>query len=411
MNIELLNTDTLAQAREKLNKETENDVLKVRRIACADALGYICAEDIIAKENVPPFRRSTVDGYAIIARDSYGASDSNPAFYRVTDQVTIEETARTAVGPGEAVQVQTGSMVPDGATAILMAEYTEIYAAAKIIGYKAVSEGENIVQIGEDMAFGDCLIQRGRRINAGDIGTMAALGICDVLVYISPIVSIISTGDELVDIGEPLTASKIRDINSYGLAAEARTVGMTVRRQLRVKDNEEEIFKAVSQSVKDSDIVLLSGGSSKGNKDYTKKVLENITGNVFTHGISVKPGKPTILAYDREHRTVIAGLPGHPTAAMLMFRLVIADWYREKSGLRMRPPYRARISENVSSNQGRETCLLVRLISNEEGLVAKPIYAKSGSIASLGRADGYVLIPRNREGLNKNEPVWVEVLE
>ena len=146
----------------------------------------------------------------------------------MTDQVTIEETARTAVGPGEAVQVQTGSMVPDGATAILMAEYTEIYAAAKIIGYKAVSEGENIVQIGEDMAFGDCLIQRGRRINAGDIGTMAALGICDVLVYISPIVSIISTGDELVDIGEPLTASKIRDINSYGLAAEARTVGMTV---------------------------------------------------------------------------------------------------------------------------------------------------------------------------------------
>ena len=253
MNIELLNTDTLAQAREKLNKETENDVLKVRRIACADALGYICAEDIIAKENVPPFRRSTVDGYAIIARDSYGASDSNPAFYRVTDQVTIEETARTAVGPGEAVQVQTGSMVPDGATAILMAEYTEIYAAAKIIGYKAVSEGENIVQIGEDMAFGDCLIQRGRRINAGDIGTMAALGICDVLVYISPIVSIISTGDELVDIGEPLTASKIRDINSYGLAAEARTVGMTVRRQLRVnwlcKANEQRKQRAAGNKL------------------------------------------------------------------------------------------------------------------------------------------------------------------
>ena len=410
MNIELLLTDTLTQAREKLKNETKNFELKVHRVACEEALGCICAKDVIAEENVPPFRRSTVDGYAIIAGDSYGAGDSNPAFYQVTGHVNIEEQALMTVDMGEAVQVQTGSMVPDGATAVLMVEYTEQYADGKIIGYKAVSEDENIIQVGEDMAAGDCLIQRGREINARDIGMMAALGICDIEVYMPPVVTIISTGDELVDIREPLTASKIRDINSYALTAEARRMGMTVRRRLRVRDDEKEIFQAVSQSVKDSDIILLSGGSSKGSKDYTKKVLEELTGNVFTHGIAIKPGKPTILAYDREYRTVIAVLPVHPVAAMMMFRLVIIHWYCEKSGLQMCPPYMAKISENVSSNQGRETCLPVKLVRDADGFMAKPIHAKSGSIASLGRADGYVRIPRNQEGLNKGAFVWVEVL-
>lgn len=410
MNIELLQTDTLTQAREKLYKETKNFELKIHWVACEEALGCICAKDVIAEDNVPPFRRSTVDGYAIIAGDSYGAGDSNPAFYQVTGHVNIEEQALMTVDSGEAVQVQTGSMVPDGATAVLMLEYTEQYADGKIIGYKAVSEDENIIQIGEDMAVGDCLIQRGREINAKDVGMMAALGICDIEVYVPPVVTIISTGDELADIGDPLTASKIRDINSYALTAEARRMGMTVRRRLLVRDDEKEILQAVSRSTKDSDIILLSGGSSKGNKDYTKKVLEELTGNVFTHGIAIKPGKPTILAYDRENCTVIAGLPGHPMAAMLMFRLVVIHWYCEKSGLQMPLPYMARISENVSSNQGRETCLPVQLVRRADALMARPIHAKSGSIRALGRADGYVRIPRNQEGLNKGALVWVEVL-
>ena len=276
MNIELLQTDTLTQAREKLYKETKNFKLKIHRVACEEALGCICAKDVIAEENVPPFRRSTVDGYAIIAGDSYGAGDSNPAFYQVTGHVNIEEQALMTVDSGEAVQVQTGSMVPDGATAVLMLEYTEQYADGKIIGYKAVSEDENIIQIGEDMAVGDCLIQRGREINAKDVGMMAALGISDIEVYVPPVVTIISTGDELADIGDPLTASKIRDINSYALTAEARRMGMTVRRRLLVRDDEKEILQAVSRSTKDSDIILLSGGSSKGNKDYTKKVLRSL---------------------------------------------------------------------------------------------------------------------------------------
>ena len=149
MNIELLHTDTLEQAGQKLKEETANLEFKTHKVACEAALGFICAKDVIAEENVPPFRRSTVDGYAVIAADSYGSGDSNPAFYQVTGHVNIEEPAMMTVKTGEAVQVQTGSMVPDGATAVLMVEYTEQYADGKIIGYKAVSDGENVIQPGK----------------------------------------------------------------------------------------------------------------------------------------------------------------------------------------------------------------------------------------------------------------------
>lgn len=408
--MELLHTDTLGEAREKLRLQTADFKMKTRRINCEAALGYICAEDIAAGENIPPFRRSTVDGYAVIAADSYGAGDSNPIFFQVAGRVNIEERACVPMVFGEAVQVQTGSMIPEQATAVLMAEYTESYAADKIVAYRAVSEGENIIHIGEDMAKGMCLIHKGRRINARDIGMLAALGIGEVTVYEPLVLTIISTGDELADMNEPLSASKIRDINSYALAAAARENGWIVRKQLRIKDDEEAIFEAVSEAVPESDVILLSGGSSKGDKDYTKTVLERITQNIFTHGISIKPGKPTILSVDGEHRTIIAGLPGHPMAAMMMFRLIVMDWYMTKAGIAKPKSYFAVMQENVSSNQGRETCLPVKLICGEEDYIAVPVYAKSGSISSLGRADGYVMIPRNKEGLKKGERVRVEVL-
>lgn len=407
--IELLHTDTLERAKDKLSEQTTDFAFKIKNVILEDALGCVCAGDVIAQENIPPFRRSTVDGFAIRARDSYGAGEANPMFYQVMGQISIEEYTDLFVTAGKAVQVQTGSMVPDGADAVLMVEYTETYAAKKIIGYKAVSEGENVAQIGEDITAGSCILKKGRKISVGDIGTLAALGVQSVDVFEPPVVTVISTGDELVDIDGVPDGSKIRDINTYALAAQARSFGMCVRKMVRTKDNEPEILAAVKEALAESDMILLSGGSSKGSRDYTKKVLESVTGNVFTHGISIKPGKPTILAYDHVHKTVIAGLPGHPMAAVLMFRLVAADWYYRKTEQKKQMPYYAKIGENVSSNQGRETCLLVRLLGTEEGYVAMPIHAKSGSISSLGRADGYVLIPRNQEGLKKDAYVWVEV--
>lgn len=257
---------------------------------------------------------------------------------------------------------------------------------------------------------GECLIPCGKRLNAADMGILASLGIREVTVYEPLALTVISTGDELISRDQEPTEGQVRDINSYALEAKAVEHGMCVKRRLCLGDDEEILFQAVSEATRDSDVVILSGGSSKGERDYTKAVLERVTHHVFTHGISIKPGKPTMLSYDKIHKTVIVGLPGHPMAAVLMFELLVTDWYRQLAGIRKPLPRYAQISENVSSNQGRETCLPVRLVPMEADFLAVPVYAKSGSISCLVRADGYTLIDRNREGLKKGERIQVEAL-
>lgn len=406
--MELLKTDSLQEAREKLRRETEGFKAETEMVSLEAASGRVCGEDIIAKLPVPAFCRSTVDGYAVMAEDTYGAGESSPIFLKVTGQVSIEKHTDAVLESGEAVRVQTGSMLPANATAVLMVEYTQNYAPGKLAGYRAVSEGENVIRAGEDVKQGACVISKGMRLGAHELGILATLGYAEVLVFKPLTVTVISTGDELKDVGEALSGSEIWDINSYVLAAKAVEHGMKVLRRLKITDDGAAIFREVQKASEDSDIVLLSGGSSKGNKDYTKQVLERMAGRVLTHGIAVKPGKPTILAYDREHKTVLAGLPGHPMAAVLMFQLIILDWYERRTGIKKPLPYPAVIKENVSSNQGRETCLLVKLSAGAKDYEAVPVYAKSGSISCLSEADGYTLIPRSREGLKAGERIWVE---
>lgn len=408
--MELLYTDTLDEAREKLWNETAETDLQTCTETLEHALGRICAEDIFSAENIPPFDRSTVDGYAVSAVETYGAAEASPVFLQVCGQIRIEERAAVSPGPGEAVRVQTGSMIPRGADAAVMAEYTESYAPGQIVCYRPVSPGENVIREGEDIRRGERIICRGRRIGTGETGMLAGLGIRNVRVYRKPSVAVISTGDELAGPGEALSGGKIRDINTDALSAAAVQWGMEIRQRIRTGDDEEQLRRAVCGASETCDIVLISGGSSKGNRDYTKKILEEVTGNVFTHGLALKPGKPTILAYDRKRRAMAAGLPGHPLAAVLVFRLLIVWWYRKKTGMPGPLSVPAVMGSNVSSNQGRETCLLVRLIRRETDYEAVPVYAKSGSISALAGADAYVLIPREREGLKKGERVWCERL-
>lgn len=411
--MELLNTDTLQEARRKLWEESADLQLGEHFTGLLSAGGSMCAEDITANEDIPPFPRSVVDGYAVRAEDTYGASENGPAFLKVTGNVDIEKKAEKKLCAQETVRVQTGSMLPEGATGVLMTEYAEEYVPGKLAAYRSVADGENVIRKGEDIPKGKCVIKKGRKITASDTGILAALGISRIKVSEKPEVTLISTGDELAGITETLRDGKIRDVNTYVLAVDAQAQGMHVRDTLRLPDNEKIIRSAVESALEQSDIILLSGGSSKGKKDYTKSVFEDLTGNVFTHGISVKPGKPTILAYHKKTETILAGLPGHPMAALLMFRLLIADWYRKKVEAQPAPLYPAVLSENVSSNQGRETCLLVQLRCRKEetGAVcyAVPVHAKSGSISAVSRADGYVMISRDREGMKKGETVWVEV--
>lgn len=408
--MKLLQTDTLKEAREKLKDATRHFHMSTMILKTEEASSYICAKDIVANENIPSFRRSTVDGYAIKAKDSYGASESMPAYFQCIGSVLIDEDTTVSLQESQCMKVQTGSKVPDGADAVLMVEYTEGFGASSIAGYKAVSVKENVTQIGEDIQIGDCLIHKGKRLDAYDIGILVSLGIGKVEVYQPLKISVISTGDELIDFHEQKHGSQIRDINTYTIASQVRNYGMHVVDMKRVKDQQVDIQEAVSYAMEKSDIVILSGGSSKGEKDYTESIFETLTHHVLTHGIAIKPGKPTLLAFDDKSQSILVGLPGHPMAALLMLDLIIYDWFLNQTHCQRRKPYFALMQENVSSNQGRETCLLVSIEEKEDDYVAYPIYAKSGHISSLVHSFGYTLIPRQHEGLKKGERIRVEVL-
>lgn len=408
--MELLKSDSLKEAQIKLKNETEKLQLKTKLIKSEDACCFVCAQNIYANENVPPFRRSCVDGFAIRAQDSYGANESSPIFFDIVGQLNIDNYSNITLNSQQAVQIQTGSMIPFEANAVVMVEYCETYAKNKMAVYRPVSINENVIQEGEDIHINECLIQKGRRLTPSDIGMLASLGIEEIEVYQPLKIAVLSSGDELKGIHEKITGSYIRDINSYSLASRARQAGLIVKEIKKIRDDEKLIHDAVLEASADCDIVVISGGSSKGNKDYTKRILEEITHCVLTHGIAIKPGKPTIISYDHLRETLIVGLPGHPLAAMMMFELIVLNWVNQKMNCLKKYPVFAQISENVSSNQGRETCLFVHLIQKDQGYEAVPIYSKSGSISVLSKADGYTLISRQSEGLKKGETVQVEVL-
>lgn len=408
--MQLLHTDSLSEARKKLQTQTSEMKLKTQWVKTEEAMASICAKDIWANENVPSFRRSTVDGYAIKAKDSYGASETNPLFFNLLGHISIDEVSSLTIQANQAIQVQTGSMIPAGADAVVMVEYCEMIMENQLVCYKAVSINENVTQIGEDIKCGECLIHQGKKIDAYDIGVLVSLGIQEIEVYPPLKVSILSCGDELIDFHETKQKAQIRDVNTHTLSHLALGYGWQVVYQKLLSDQKKEITQAVNQASLVSDVVILSAGSSKGQKDYTYPVFEEISHNVFTHGISIKPGKPTLLAYNNQNETLYVGLPGHPLAAILMMDLLVYDWFLQKTHAHRPLPYYATIQENVSSNQGRETCLLVSLVEKNQDYLAYPIYTKSAHISALTHAFGYTLIPANHEGLKKGERILIEVL-
>lgn len=408
--MELFDTDSLQIAREKLWEQSKNKIKKTKMVSLIEATNCILAADFYAPDDIPAFARSTMDGYAICAKDSFGASSNNPLFFEVIDHVAIDQKTNKIIGANQAVQVQTGSCIPQGANAVVMVEMTEEFSNDKLMVYQAVSVGENINQKGEDMQKGQCLLEKGTKLDGTSIGILASFGIEQVEVYEPLTMTIISTGDELVDLQEVCSGSQIRDINSYSIMSCALKHGFQIIHRCLIKDEKAELKKEVENACEISDIVILSGGSSKGEKDFSKKVMMEVTQNVLTHGIAIKPGKPTIIAYDKQNQSLVVGLPGHPLAALLMFQLIVLDWYQRFFQQKKRLPRYAQIQQNVSSNQGRETCLLVQLHAEETGFSAIPIHTKSGNISSRMKADGFTLIPRDKEGLKKGEWIVVEEL-
>lgn len=406
--MELLKVDTLEAAREKLRSAVGENWIKTVKVPLKNALDRVLAEDIYGRVNIPDFRRSMVDGYAVIAKDTMGAGESIPVFLKVIDDIGMGEEATSIITSGTCAYVPTGGMIPDGADACVMVEYCEHFDSEELAVYQATSVGRHVVEIGEDSREGELLFKKGTKLRPQEIGALSAEGFTEILVFAPLKISIISTGDELVAPGGEIKKGQIYDINTSALDALATKHGFEVINTCTVKDQYELLKAAIADAKEKSDIVVVSGGSSKGKKDMTATLIDELTvPGVFTHGLALKPGKPTILGVNEADKTLMVGLPGHPVAAMAVFEMLLVWLKRELTCEAEKGKVPAVLSGNVPGAPGRQTLLFVELEQTGDGYVAKPIFGKSGLMSTMTRADGYTTIEMLQEGLKSGEKIWV----
>lgn len=369
------------------------------------AIGRVLAEDIAAEEYVPDFDRSTVDGYAVRARDTFGCSDAVPAILRQTGEVLMGEGANFELESDCCCAVPTGGAVPRNADSVVMVEYTEDYGDGSIGIAKPTAPGQNMIFKGDDVYPGKSVLKKGRVLSSQDIGALAAIGRVQVPVVRKLRVGLISTGDELVTPEEKPGPGQIRDVNGPMLTALLSAFGAEVINWGIVKDDEEKLRFTVEEALKNCDAVLLSGGSSVGVKDAACRIIEGL-GTLLLHGIAIKPGKPTIMG--RAGAKPLVGLPGHPVAAWFVTRLFVLPLLSRLMG-RETESYTvtARLTESMSANHGRAQYQCVRLEERSGELWAHPIRTKSGLISTLAGADGFFCISRDCEGLPEGAKIQV----
>jgi len=378
-------------------------------VAIWEGLGKILAQDITAPEPLPSFSRSTMDGYAVRARDTFGCSESEPAFFKIAGEIVMGRSGQNlALEKSRAATIWTGGELPKNSDAVVMVEYTNKLDEDTIEIFRPVAPGENIIRLGEDYQQNAPVLRKGRRLRAQDLGVLAGLGITKVAVYRQPVVAVISTGDELVEPHQPPAPGKIRDINSTTLAALITESGGVPVPMGIIGDDFNKMLAACSNALDiPADIVLLSGGSSVGRRDFTLKVLEQIDGTeLLAHGVSIRPGKPTILA--KKGNTALFGLPGHVGSAIVVFYLFVRPLLRKFLGCEVSiglQRIQAIAAEQIPSVIGREDFVRVSIEWGKNGDVhrAKPIYGKSGLLNPLIRADGLLVVDRDTEGLDQGE--------
>ena len=371
------------------------------------AVGRVLAEDIFATEYVPDFDRSTVDGYAVRARDTFGCTDAIPAVLTLQGEVFMGEGAEFTLNPQACTAVPTGGAVPDGADSVVMLEYTENYGDGTIGISKSVAPGQNMIFRGDDVYPGKAILCKGRVLSSQDIGALAAIGQVQIPVARKLVVGVISTGDELVPPEVCPGAGQVRDVNSPMLEAMLTSFGAQVINYGIVADDENLLRENVIKAVSQCDAVLLSGGSSVGVKDAACRIIESM-GSLLLHGIAIKPGKPTILG--KTGNIPLVGLPGHPVAAYFITKLFVLPLLRKLTG-RKQEAYTttAQITENISANHGRAQYQCCRLERKNGNLYATPIRGKSGLITTLAGTDGYFCIDRDCEGLPKYAQIQVTI--
>ena len=375
-----------------------------------ETTGRVLATDIISDMDLPDFVRSTMDGYAVSASSTFGASETNPAYLSIKGTIAMGESPCFSVGAGEAARISTGGMLPDGADSVVMIEHSEAIDETSIEVYKSVAPGQNILEKGEDIRKGEILLSGGQKLRAQETGLLAAFGKETVRIYKKPVISIISTGDEVVPIDKITDPGQIRDINTYTLSGLVEKAGAVPIMFGIVRDDFDDLFEKCTLALAQSDMVLISGGSSVGVRDFTIDVLSALPdADILVHGISISPGKPTILA--RSRNQAFWGLPGHAVSAMVVFEVVVRPFIEHIGGLSLEQIKKfkltAMLTRNISSAQGRIDFTRVRLIKKDGVLWAEPILGKSGLINTMVQADGLIEIGINTEGLDKGAEVEV----
>ena len=394
--------DVLALIKEEFSPLGQGET-----VSLSAAMGRILAEDIAAGEYVPNFDRSTVDGFAVRARDTFGCTDAIPAILPLQQTVQMGQGADFSLNAEACVAVPTGGAVPKGADSVVMLEYTEDYGDGTIGISRPVAPGENMIFRGDDVFPGKVILQKGRVLSSADIGALAAIGRVRVPVVKKLTVGVISTGDELVPPEVQPCPGQIRDVNSPMLEAMLTAFGCHVINYGIVIDDEALLTQKVRQAAAECDAVLLSGGSSVGVKDAACRIIESM-GRLLLHGIAIKPGKPTILG--KAGPKPLVGLPGHPVAAYFITKLFVLPLLGRLSGRDMTAyTVTAKVTQSISANHGRAQYHCCRLIPRDGEVWAEPIRGKSGLITTLAGADGYFCIDRDCEGLPKNAEIQVTV--
>ena len=377
-----------------------------------EALRRVTAAPVLAPHPLPAFPRSTVDGYAVLAADTHGASDALPAYLQVMGEVPMGAPAGYELRKGQCVLIHTGGMLPAGADAVVMVEHTQAVRQGEVEILRSLAEGENVIKAGEDVLAGQEVLPTGVRLRPPEIGGLMALGLTQVIVARRPRVGIISSGDELVSPHVQPSLGQVRDVNAYTLSTLVEQVGGVPLRFGIQPDRAAELLAVARQALEQCDVVVITAGSSASTRDLTAQVIEALgEPGVLVHGVNVRPGKPTILAVC-DGKAVI-GLPGNPVSALVIASLFVTPVLEALLGVRhvLPPPgVHATLALNLPSQAGREDWVPVRLVASPQGYIAEPVFGKSNLIFTLARADGMIRIPADANGLPAGTPVEVVYL-
>jgi molybdenum cofactor synthesis domain-containing protein len=399
---------SLEEAREAIS-HLQFMVLGVEENPLLKAHERVLAVDVASSLDIPPFNRSTVDGYAVKAADTFGADEKHPLRLKVCGVVNIGELPRVSVSVGQTTEIVTGAPIPEAADAVVMVEDTE-RTGGELRVFSSVTKGENVMKKGSDIKKGETVLKVGRVLGSREIGVLAALGAANVKVYAVPRVAVLSTGGEVTEPGRELPAGKIYDINAYTLCAAVLESGGCPVYLGVVPDDKAKLRDALEKALECADVVLTSGGVSVGPKDLMPQTVASLgePGLVFS-GVAVKPGKPTTVAM--VGRKVVFALPGHPTSALLMFQLLARPviWRLSGRAAVQVERVRALAGMRMFSAKGRRTFVMVKLREHgADKVVAEPVESgASGAITTLAKADGYVEIPEDQQFVNKDDEVEV----